>query len=90
MKVSKHGKMRMRQRTNLNHKQRAVLFRDALHYGKSYNNIKDESLKNYLMSKETWKSQAKLYKNYIFIHSKNSKQLYTMYELPEKYRKENK
>ena len=86
MKLSKHSVYRMKQRTNCNHKERRKLFKDALTYGKSYGSISDERIKNYLLSKETNHSRAKLYKGYIFIHSKNSKQLYTMYELPEKFR----
>ena len=72
--------------TFLEGKERRKLFKDALTYGKSYGSISDERIKNYLLSKETNHSRAKLYKGYIFIHSKNSKQLYTMYELPEKFR----
>lgn len=86
MKLSKHSKKRMRQRTNFNHKERAVLFKNALIYGKSYGEIRDGKLKDFLKSKESWKSKAKVYKDYVFIHSRNSKQLYTMYELPDEYK----
>lgn len=87
MKISKHGKLRLKERANINTNQLAF-YKNALRKGKSYGSIKDERIKNYLLSKENTHSKAKLYKGYVFIHSKNSKQLYTMYELPEKYRNE--
>lgn len=82
MKMSEHSKKRMRERTDYNHKERKLLFREALDKGKSPNDIKDEEIKKYLLSKP--KCKTKLYKGYVFIYSKNSKQLYTMYKLPEK------
>ena len=94
MKLSNHSKLRMKQRTELNHKERMQLFKNALKYGGNWKNNKNEELVKYLTSKEIWKSQVKLYKGYVFVHSRNSKQLYTMYELPDKYKtikeKENK
>lgn len=88
MKLSKHSKMRMRQRTNLNHQERKVLFRKALDYGKSQNDIHDEKLKEFLIkTAEKNDTKVKLYKGYVFIYSKNAKQLYTMYRLPKKYLK---
>lgn len=87
MKLSKHSKIRMRQRTNLNHNERKGLFRKALDYGKSPNDINDIELKKYLeKTADKNDKKIKLYNNYVFIYSKNAKQLYTMYELPEKYK----
>ena len=88
MKVSRHGKMRMRERTPFNHKERTTLFKKALTLGKAPYSIKNEELKQYLYSKEKYNSKVKLYNGYVFIHSKNAKRLYTMYELPEKYKGE--
>lgn len=85
MKLSKHSKKRMRERTDLNHQERKGLFRKALDYGKSPDNINDEKLKKYLEKKENCK--IKLYNNYVFIYSKNAKQLYTMYRLPKRFLK---
>jgi hypothetical protein len=83
----------MKQRTELNHKERIILYKNALRIGKSYGEVRNEELRQYLLNKEG-KAQVKLYKGYVFIHSKNSKKLYTMYELPDKYKeiykKENK
>jgi hypothetical protein len=87
MKLSEHSKQRMKQRTDYNHKQRVRLFADAIMYGKSPNDFKDnKELRDFLLSRKNCK--VKLYKNYVFIYSKNSHRLYTMYKLPEKYIKE--
>lgn len=84
MKISKHGKQRIKERAGVNTNQ-LQFFRNALKNGESYGTVKDEKLKKYLLSKESSNSHAKLYKGYVFIHSRNSKQLYTMYKLPDKY-----
>lgn len=88
MKLSKHSKMRMRQRTNLNHQERKGLFRKALDYGKSPDNINDEKLKKYLeKTADKNNTKVKLYNNYVFIYSKNAKQLFTIYRLPKRFLK---
>ena len=79
----------MLERTPFNHKERYKLFRDALTRGKNPQDIKDDKIRNYMKSKQGINgSNIKLYKDYIFIYSKNGKQLYTMYKLPLKYLKE--
>lgn len=88
MKLSKHGKIRLRERTPLNHKERAILINNILSKGKSPEAIKDEKTKQFLKSKERWNSKVKLYNNYVFIYSKNNKRLYTMYKLPEEFIKD--
>ena len=60
------------------------MFKDALHRGKNPQDIKDDRLRNYLMSKRR-NCYVKLYNNYVFIYSKTGKQLYTMYKVPDKY-----
>lgn len=88
MKLSNHSKMRMRQRTNLNHQERKGLFRKALDHGKSQNDIHDEKLKKYLeKTADKNNTKVKLYNNYVFIYSKNAKQLFTMYKLPKRFLK---
>ena len=82
MKLSRHSKIRMRERTPFNHKERNTLFKNALRNGKSPQDIKDEKIKDFLISKQN-KCKVKLYRNYVFIYSKSNKQLYTMYKLPE-------
>lgn len=83
MKLSQHSKLRIRERTTFNHKERRQLFKNALQNGKSINDIKDKRVRNFINSKQQYNSKIKLYKDYVFIYSKNSHQLYTMYELPE-------
>jgi len=89
MKLSEHSKIRMKERTNYNHKERLRLFADALKLGKSPNDInekKNKELKKFLSSRKNCK--VKLYKNYVFIYSKNGQRLYTMYELPKELQNE--
>ena len=83
IKVSKHAKIRMRERTDLNHRERLSLFRKALDNGKSVQEIKDEDVKRFLSGKQRVCSKVKLYQNYVFVYSKNKHRLYTMYKLPE-------
>ena len=83
MKLSKHSKVRMRERTNLNHNERGKLFKLALKNGDSLNDIKDEKIKSYLAPKQRFNSKIKVYQNYVFVYSKNNHTLYTMYKLPE-------
>lgn len=84
MKISNHGRKRMKERTNLNHKERRHLFRKALDKGKNVQDIKDEDVKRYVRNREN-NCKIKLYDDYLYIYSKNSKRLYTMYRLPEEY-----
>ena len=87
MKVSNHAKLRIRERTDLNHHERKNLFKSALEKGKSPQDIKDERIRRYLESKQR-KAKVKLYLDYVFVYSKNNKQLYTMYKLPAKVKKD--
>ena len=87
MKLSNHSKIRMRERTAFNSRERYSLFREALQYGKSLNQIEDKKLKNYIWSKSRY-CKIKVYKGYMFLYSKNSHQLYTMYEIPERFKGE--
>lgn len=82
MKLSKHSKIRMRERTDFNHKERQQLFRNALLNGKYAHEIKNEKIKCFMELKGK-RCQIKLYRGYLFLFSKNSHQLYTMYKLPE-------
>ena len=82
MKLSEHSKMRMRERVNLRYKNKHSFFRQALSKGKSINDIEDMRIRTFFLSKQSYRCRVKLYKDYVFIYSKNSKQLYTMYKLP--------
>lgn len=86
MKLSHHARIRMRQRSEYGKKQEQnQFFREALKNGKDYRRIKDEKIKEYLKKNISPKNKAlvRVYNNYVLFYSKNSKQLYTMYKLPD-------
>lgn len=83
MKLSNHSKLRLKERTPLNHAERRQIFKLALRKGKCIQEVKNDRIKRFMMSKKRFNSQIKLYNDYIFIYSKNSHQLYTMYKLPD-------
>ena len=85
MKLSKHSKLRMKERTEFNHNERKRLFRDALNNGLDWGGMKDCPLKDYLRDISERNCKVKAYKGYVFIYSKNGSQLYTMYKLPKKF-----
>lgn len=82
MKLTKHSIERMKERANITSNQ-ISFFRNALRYGKSIAEINDEILKQRLQSRIKYNCKIKYYKGYVFIYSKNSKRLYTMYKLEE-------
>ncbi len=84
MKLSKHSKIKMRERASLKSSEKLKLYKMALRNGKRVGQIKDEKIKSYLAPKQKFNSRIILYQGYVFVYSKNSKQLYTMYKLPEK------
>ena len=84
MKLTYHSKLRLSQRTNVNRKNQKEFFRNALRKGKSWNELKEGKLKKYLQSKENHNCKVKVYRDYIFVYSKNNKILYTVYEVPDK------
>lgn len=86
MKLSKHSKTRIIERTTVRNN-KVAFFRNALLKGKSPGEMKDGKVKNFLLSK-TKNCKVKLYKNYVFVYSKNSKQLYTLYKLPDRFLEE--
>ena len=87
MKLSNHSKERMKQRANVCRNQERF-YRNALKNGLTINQIQNEELKKWIKSRIKYNSSIKIYHNWVFIHSRNSKQLYTMYELPEEFREE--
>lgn len=82
MKLSNHSKERMKQRANVVRNQERF-FRNALNNGLSITQIKSEELQKWIKARLKYNCSIKVYKNWVFIYSKNAKQLYTMYELPE-------
>ena len=87
MKISNHAKIRMKERLSLKHRERRQLFRLALKKGKCIQQIKDKRTHDYLVSKQRYNSQIRLYNDYVFVYSRNSHQLYTMYKLPDYLKK---
>ena len=88
MKLSRHSKQRMAERSSVK-KQQIPFFKNALLYGIPINQLPDSRLKsNFTLKMKRYKSQIKLYKGYMFAYSKNSKQLYTMYAIPDEYQDE--
>jgi len=83
MRLSKHSKIKMRERANLKSNEKLRMYKLALKHGKRVGEIKNEKLKSYLAPKQKFNSRIIVYQGYVFVHSKNSKQLYTMYKLPE-------
>lgn len=81
-RLTLHSKVRIRERTNLNHQQRRNIFKQALTYGKSIGDLEEGPVKDFL-NKKANSCKVKLYQNYVFIYSKNSHRLYTMYKLPD-------
>lgn len=85
MRISSHAKVRMRERTSLNHSERKKLFRYALTNGKSPHDIENGKFKSYLDSR-TKRCKIKVYQDYIFIYSKNNHRLITIYEIPNEFK----
>lgn len=90
MKLSHHGKIRISQRIGIDKREQKQFFKSALLHGKSPRDFPEDSeIGNFLLKKEeNGNCKAKLYKGYVFIHSKNSKRLYTVYKLPSKFSEE--
>lgn len=83
-KVTTHGKYRIRERVDSN-ANLSSLRHQVLNSGK---NVYDYNGKffQYLMSKErNDRYMPKVYKNNIYIFTKNSKRIITTYQIPEKY-----
>ena len=84
MKLSKHSKDRMKQRVGIKSEKIAKnFFKNALKNGVSPEQVEDSLLRQRLKSREKYNSKVKLYKGWVFVYSKNSKQLYTMYKLED-------
>ena len=83
MKLSKHSKQRMREKAGLKSNEMMKMYKMAMKHGKRVAQIKDQTIKSYLAPKQKFNSRIVLYNDYVFVHSKNSKQLYTIYKLPK-------
>jgi len=85
MKLSHHAKLRMTERTGIPRKNQKQFYMSALKNGKSIGNMKECKLRNYMIQLESTGCKVKYYKGYMFIYSRNSHRLYTMYKVSENY-----
>lgn len=83
MKLSHHSRLRLSERANIDKRNQKQFYINALRKGKSPERLKDGKLKQYLLERESSNCKIKVYQNYVFIHSKNGKTLYTVYEIPK-------
>lgn len=82
--ITQHGKIRMRERIH-SHQRKITLFNLAKKYGYTAQNF-IPPLSHYLQSKaEGKKKKVKIYQNNVYIYSKNTKKLITVFPVPEKY-----
>lgn len=82
-RITKHGKSRVKQRTDTNHSSKA-LARIVSKNGKS-KGMYQGRFHQFLVSKSAGGARVKVYQDNIYIFSKNTKKLITTYKVPEKY-----
>lgn len=82
-RITQHGKLRVKERTNT-YKRGSTLSRLAYQNGKTKNYYQGK-FRQYLISKSARKAKIKVYKDNIYIFSKNTKRLITTYSIPQKY-----
>ena len=84
MRLSKHSRKRMNERTDLKKRSQKGFFRKALNNGLDISEFKENPIVfEYIREREEkYKCKIKLYKGYTFCYGKNSKLLYTMYKTP--------
>lgn len=90
MLLSKHSKIRMSERASIK-TGKSKFFREALDKGLSYSEAKNKGMSKTVvcyLAKLNRKQKAKIYKNYVFIYSKGTHKLYTMYECPKNIQEE--
>ena len=84
MKVSTHGKKRLRERMNssLTNRNLSSLFKVAVKNGYSPRMFIDCGLKKYLIS-HARRNSVKVFQDYIFLYGNDT--LFTVWRIPEKY-----
>lgn len=82
-RVTKHAKVRLRERTDSNHNSNAMS-RIVSKNGKT-KGFYQGKFHQYLLSKSISGARVKVYQDNIYIFSKNSKRLITTYPVPDKY-----
>ena len=78
-----HAYQRASERLGLHRQEAERLVKEAWTAGKTYNELEDGPLKNYVYHKSR-KKKVKVYKDTIFIFNKTSKTCITMYKVPNK------
>ena len=81
-KVTKHGRKRLKER-NVNQGRNGIFTSARLRGKTSF--YYEGDFRDYLVSRMSSGVQVKVYKNNIYIYSRNSKNLITTYPVPEKY-----
>lgn len=81
-KVTKHGRKRLKER-NINQGRNGIYTSARLRGKTSF--FFEREFRDYLESRMSSGVQVKVYKNNIYIYSRNSKNLITTYPVPEKY-----
>lgn len=82
-KITKHAKMRIKERSNRN--KYSTLLNTAIHKGNSKEKY-DKGLYLYLYRKAKKNARVIVFSDYIFIISKTGKTLITMYPVPKRFR----
>ena len=86
MKLSKHSKKRLSERTDLPDKNFTRFFRAALDHGLCAGQAENRGyapcVVNYLRGRNKY-TRAKIYKGYVFVYSKSNKVLYTVFKAPD-------
>lgn len=77
-----HALSRCKERFGLNKTNAKSMIRNAYIYGVAVNNLPEGKLKEYLKKRENNK-RIKVYKNKVFIFSKNSTGCITVYAVPD-------
>lgn len=86
MKLTKHSRKRIKERTHIKKRGQERFFRLALNRGISLGQARQLKLDKVVieyLKKLNRGQQVKIYNDYVFIYCKNSKRLYTMYKCPE-------
>ena len=86
MKLTKHSRKRIKERTNIKKRGQERFFRLAIKRGISLGQARQLKLEKVVieyLKKLNRGQQVKIYNDYVFIYCKNSKRLYTMYKCPE-------
>ena len=82
-KITEHGKIRIKERVNSNIRV-SSLRHQVLSNGKSLYDYTGKFFQ-YLKSKENGRFKIKVYKNYLYVFSKNSRRIITTYQVSDKY-----